>query len=113
MPWITKEDRVKVETNFKTMKEITEGEATYLFYKRMLKIWKDTPKYKTIHFIGMLTERPELDKEVWELRNQLLFKALTHTHILQSIKDAHHQMTRLYFDKYEDEKLQKNGEVEI
>ena len=113
MPWIKQQERLDLEKNFKTCKKVTKGQATYLFYKRFLGLWNKENKYHTIHFVGLLRERPELDSETWELTKQLLFKEMTKSEITQSRYDAHHQMERIYFDTYAQKKLEENGEVNV
>lgn len=111
MPWPNLADREEVDTKFKTMRTIKKGQVTYLFYKRFIELWDKTPRYDTIHFIGLLRYRPERDEIVWNISKECLFKGLTKSDIDQCRSDAHHQIERLHFDIYESLKRRENGPV--
>ena len=96
MPYIPQEDRLRagMELSFDNV-----GEQNFHFYKKMLEMWKETPRYRTIHIIyRTMVVVPRK------------FKTVTTGE--QSARElAFMEFYRRVAAPYEDKAMKKNGDV--
>jgi hypothetical protein len=69
MPYLAESRRNELDNN--QFIDLTFGDLNYLITKRIIEVWKASPRYATIHEIQKATRVPSTDGKLWDLRSQL------------------------------------------
>jgi len=109
MPYLIEER--KKALNQGNRHNLNEGDANYLYTQFFLKRWKLESTYKQIHFFKKLAAHPSFDTEFQEIDHSIRL-----TGMLDSDRQAARELAFLEFyrrvgSKYEDKKIELNGDV--
>lgn len=88
------------------------GDMNWLFTLAIIKVWERCPRYKTIHYLRKACYyEPSTITEICVVEQRLLHSEADGLDIKVARELAFNEFMRRIGNKYEDQKIKKNGDV--
>jgi len=109
MPYTAAEDRAAVDTRVSNI--VTEGDLNYYITTKILDVWNEEPKYKTIHYLHKVMITSPKDSPLLAMLRRELADRFDAADIYTAGNLAFLEFYRRVGSTYEDVKRVKNGDL--
>ncbi len=91
-----------------------DGDVCYVLYTKIVKpAWDKEPRWKTYATIRKSAKDPRLMPGLMDLVTSLIKNGADQMTVVEAYNLAIEELHRLYVSKYEDKKIQENGEAGV
>jgi len=110
MPFVSPKDRDRIQVEGSKSCE-TVGDICYVFYKRIMEIWREEPRWRTAHRLYKDFDYEPEGNGYWEFVYEQVMCKFEKIDVICASKLAYKMFWDLHVYDYEIQQLEKNGNI--